>query len=780
MRIARLFTVLFMIFAIIGALDAGLDPARAQEPGGPSPHWPNPADYDYRVYSPILTVQASRDKPVKRQAEEVQAADAAQAGCDVGDLAACIALGEAYELGAGREQVRPVAAVLYTQACDGGFGDGCTRLGMLARIGMDEANATDARALFDRACRLGSLEGCAQSAVAIASDPVDPAGPGRAVALLRDFCAKGEGSACRELGSLLLLNARSGADTGEALRLLDGECKADDVEACEALLNIDPDAPAHPDQPPRAQTLRNACNAARHYGAWWCDEVGEMAFAGKGVPRNLEFAQAAFDKACALSTANCDKASALRATPALDQRCREGVQAACVTLALNNLYGLPSFIDYGRAIQLLQNACLTGQAQACEPAANSVRTSFVEPEAGDASSAMPIDVTRFQLLERGCDLRDRMACYSLAQELENGEATVLDQPRANAIYVDLCNQDWASACRRIDEIALDDPHVPIPTAGSRFTPPVDEETRLPDQEPSADAEPVRACTPVTVIFRGKSFTDFLCPRQAPRMINGDRVSPSDAPWQALLWRPERIGNKQLRPADRVLCGGALIEQGWILTAAHCLNDEGRELRTFPGYRVRLGVSNPREDEGTSYPILEVFEHPFYSLRGYVFDIALVRYDASRPIRADKAYPFRKIALDPLSVSERTISDGMTAYAYGWGWTEANNSTSSDQLLSGKLALQDLDTCTRLTKLQGALLHAQLCAVGVNGQQACDGDSGGPLIYYSDGDKRPKVIGVVSAGPKAADRKCGGKGDPSRYTRVGRARDWIDRTMRANR
>lgn len=53
-------------------------------------------------------------------------------------------------------------------------------------------------------------------------------------------------------------------------------------------------------------------------------------------------------------------------------------------------------------------------------------------------------------------------------------------------------------------------------------------------------------------------------------------------------------------------------------------------------------------------------------------------------------------------------------------------------------------------------------------QACDGDSGGPLITYGDERSIPTVIGVVSAG-----EKCGSTGVPSRYTRIAKVRDWID-------
>ncbi len=763
MRNARLFLSVFLLLSLgISALGR---PAAAQ-----AQVQADPAS-DYRRYPSGATRRADPDKPFgKRQAEEAEA-QTAETACEAGDLSGCVNLGKAYEFGAGREQNRPIAAVLYTQACDGGLGDGCARLGMLTSIATDAAAQTDAIALYEKACTMGSLEGCTQVALGILVARDDRADQARAEALLRDVCDKGGQSACRELGRMLLPEERGEASRSEGLRLLDRACKAGDLESCEALLRFYPGPQPHPDQPPRAQTMYDACTIG---SGWHCEQVAQMALAGVEMAQDIAFAQAAFDRACAVSVA-CDEAEILRAAPALNDRCQAGDMAACATLGINHHRRLPSLIDDRRATQLLEMACLANQGHVCPTAADRLQSG---PTGGDRSDAA-IEQRSLRLIERGCDLRDVTSCYRLAEELLYGEAITQDKPRAYAIYADQCEVNWQAGCERISHLSAQDPDAPILTADAGFLPPLEEDGSLPDEFAQAPQDVPDSCTASTLMFRGKEYTDLVC---SPVAIvgNGTTVQFGEAPWQALLWRPEKIGTATLSAADRVLCGGSLIQTGWILTAAHCLIDEGRKLESYPGYRVRLGVLNARKDEGVSYPIMRVFQHPFYSLRGYVFDVALVKYDTTKPVRARTFQPFRKIEIDPLSVTQRKITNGMPAYTYGWGWTKANNSTSSDALLSGKLTLQDLDTCTGITGLEGSLLHAQLCGVGVNGQQACDGDSGGPLIYYNDTDRRPKVIGVVSAGPKAADRKCGGKGDPSRYTRVGRVRDWIDQTIRSNR
>jgi secreted trypsin-like serine protease len=85
----------------------------------------------------------------------------------------------------------------------------------------------------------------------------------------------------------------------------------------------------------------------------------------------------------------------------------------------------------------------------------------------------------------------------------------------------------------------------------------------------------------------------------------------------------------------------------------------------------------------------------------------------------------------------------------------------------KMALRTEVDCGVITRFAGPLANAVLCAGGPRGEQACTGDSGGPLIYYGDPGGVPRVIGVVSAG-----KKCGTLGEPSRYTRVAKSIAWI--------
>lgn len=74
-----------------------------------------------------------------------------------------------------------------------------------------------------------------------------------------------------------------------------------------------------------------------------------------------------------------------------------------------------------------------------------------------------------------------------------------------------------------------------------------------------------------------------------------------------------------------------------------------------------------------------------------------------------------------------------------------------------------------------ITSSQLCAGGVNAQDSCKGDSGGPLIFKGEVNLRPRFVqyGVVSFG----QRSCGIKGVPAVYTKVASYVNWILSTMR---
>jgi len=757
MRIARLLLIIALALLLIGmppAANAQPAPVQADDP----------TSTEQSGYGRTGTPKAPTDKAAEQIAAERRAADALEQACNGEDLTACNNLGRAFELGEGRAQSRPIAAILFEQACEGGIGDGCSNLGRLKLIANSQAVRREAESLQDRACDMGSLAGCTELASAMLKTRDEDDDPERVEALLRFSCDGGYDDGCSALGKFLLPWERGEASRGEGLDLLDRRCKSGSVNACIELLRIYSDRPPHPRRPARTQTLHDACAAGDGVS---CKSLGDEAMAGGELAQDFDFAQATYDRACAIQSDLCYAAQNLRKAAPVYRACQAGDATGCTEVALLQSTGIPRLIDDQSALSFLTKACIDGRADACSPAASLIPFNEADPAARTRQT--------IPLAEKGCELENMGACRTLVRALRSQPGGQSNEERALEIVGLLCERGEAEACIELKRRHENGEDAPFPTADQSYTPPTP-----PGEEPVlyrvlGDASQAKErCQETNVIFRGETYTDTIC-QTSEYIIKGYALLPGQAPWQALLFRPKTIGQQGLSAAQRVKCGGSLIRTGWILTAAHCLKEGGRRIVNDPDYRVRLGVYNPRTNEGIGYPILKVFPHPSYQRSDLSYDIALIKYDANKGERGDNMQSIAQIAIDRKSLSERPINDGMPVYTYGWGWTEATNSVSTDKLMGVRLELKNRDACTEVTGFRsGSKLHSALCAGRPDGGQACSGDSGGPLIYYGDADQRPKVIGVVSGG-----RGCGSRGIYSQYTRVARAREWIDRIIRNN-
>ena len=425
------------------------------------------------------------------------------------------------------------------------------------------------------------------------------------------------------------------------------------------------------------------------------------------------------------------------------------------------------------------------------------------PVSNKSGNARLQDEARANADEAACSSGTFTACADLGDAYYLGEGRPQNRPVAELLYRKACDGSVGKGCaglgillsgttepndrtianlyfERACQLGVRD-RCDTGGAGPEYNPDLFLESNAQEQgvllgqhEPGLDRGP--NCTTLTVTYQGKSYMDTVCQDQsAPFILGGFELPRGKAPWQALLWRPPVMQNTKLTPEQRVLCGGAVIRTGWVLTAAHCLTDEGSVSVVDGGHRIRLGLNNPLTDEGISYPIINAFRHPDYNRSVLAFDIALIQYDPNRGVRGSNIVTILPIRFDRQSLASRSISSGMRAFTYGWGHTElGGGGEKPDQLRGARLTLLSTAECTALTKFNDYRRDSVLCGNEANtadGGQACNGDSGGPLITFGDPDGKPTVIGVVSGG-----FKCGTTGLPSRYTRVAKVLDWLNEKM----
>jgi secreted trypsin-like serine protease len=229
-------------------------------------------------------------------------------------------------------------------------------------------------------------------------------------------------------------------------------------------------------------------------------------------------------------------------------------------------------------------------------------------------------------------------------------------------------------------------------------------------------------------------------------VNGVRTTIQEHPWQVAL-------NIDAPGGRTYLCGGSIINQRWILTAAHCFDTSAPDK-----VRAKAGVTN-YDPSPPWLQIEKVAVHKFYNDRTHENDIALIRLQV----------PTSQSSI-PLAGSATALAN-MWLEVTGWGRT-AEKGAPSTQLLKAEVPYVDNATCNQPGSYDGSIKPTMMCAgEREGGVDSCQGDSGGPLVLRSSSG--PILVGVVSFGEGCARKLKYGV-----YTRVSEFRDWITDTLRA--
>ena len=174
------------------------------------------------------------------------------------------------------------------------------------------------------------------------------------------------------------------------------------------------------------------------------------------------------------------------------------------------------------------------------------------------------------------------------------------------------------------------------------------------------------------------------------------------------------------------CGGALVREDWVVTAAHCVQGESPS-----GIQVKIGLHNLNGTAGSiTRNVDQIIVHPQYSGWSLNNDYALLRL--SSPVTN----------FEPIQLITENSHDNepVMSTVMGWGATQSGG-WGSDVLLEVDVPIDD--SCGNYSNSE--ITNNMICAGDSNGgEDSCQGDSGGPLIMTND-DGEYELIGIVSWG-----------------------------------
>ena len=258
------------------------------------------------------------------------------------------------------------------------------------------------------------------------------------------------------------------------------------------------------------------------------------------------------------------------------------------------------------------------------------------------------------------------------------------------------------------------------------------------------------------------------------IVGGEEAKEGQFPYQVRIYS---VGNDTVG-----FCGGSVIGDKWVLTAAHCVLDVTE---------VMVGYGSTDRSETTKVPSEKVIVHPTF-LEGKAADVALIKLQS--PIGEAN-----RIGLADEQAEKSLAAPGAKLVVSGWGalWEVKKDEAVMKMLSSlpsGKQMQREMEfpqklhwveieavepeECRSLYQEEDVMFKiedTEICAMQAGKRKdSCYGDSGGPLVVPAAADGKPVQVGIVSWGEWCAHETL-----PGVYARVSSFKGWIDETIKQN-
>lgn len=269
---------------------------------------------------------------------------------------------------------------------------------------------------------------------------------------------------------------------------------------------------------------------------------------------------------------------------------------------------------------------------------------------------------------------------------------------------------------------------------------------------------VAAALSVNVGAGRLSKSSATCGKKGPssqggRIVNGDRADECEWTWQVGL-RSSAYGTPW--------CGGMLISDEWVLTAAHCI--DGSDVNVIAGEWDTNKKSNNEQHRWASKQVV----HNKYDDSTMDNDFALLKLES--PMTMNSC-----VGTVCLPEEGNDVEPGTLCWISGWG-TLSSGGNQPRYLQEAAVSVLSNRQCKNTGYSSSEITNNMLCAQGMtpDGQvmDACQGDSGGPLVCDKGGVF--SIYGATSWGYGCADKNY-----PGVWARVHEALGWIEDVMDGN-
>lgn len=244
-------------------------------------------------------------------------------------------------------------------------------------------------------------------------------------------------------------------------------------------------------------------------------------------------------------------------------------------------------------------------------------------------------------------------------------------------------------------------------------------------------------------FPFKAHGNYLKFDLNSRIIGGEVAEEGLAAYQVSL---------QTIPGSH-LCGGAIINNQWIVTAAHCVAGWPADF-----LRIAVGSNLYKEPKAVYYPD-RIHIHCNYDHPKYHNDLALLHVNSSIVFN-----DFVK----SIELPTQMLNTSQALLLTGWGLISLWDPYPEKLQKLHMYQVQRQECGEMLKEFEDVSLDVgQICAYTKRYQGACHGDNGGPLVYENT------LVGVHSWSYPCAD------GYPDLFVNIWYYREWLRQVLSGN-